>query len=154
MPHPSLPPSAPVCPSDTFIVKGKDVGELRRLQVTSDGSGLGGAWHLDQIEVTDTVRGMAVVFPCGEWLDPSDPMTLNKVLFPRGVEGAKGALLLYEITMFTSDIRGAGTDSNVSIELHGDKDKTGALRLDTSANNFERGVKVGSKREGSFGPCG
>lgn len=87
----------------------------------SDGSGLGASWHLDQVEVTDTVRGITVAFPCGEWLDPSDPMSLTKVLFPRGVEGAKGSLLQYEVTVYTSDTRGAGTDSNVSIELIGDK---------------------------------
>lgn len=40
------------------------------LQVTSDGSGFGGAWHLDQIEVLDTVRGVSTVFPCGEWFEP------------------------------------------------------------------------------------
>jgi hypothetical protein len=30
-------------------------------------------------------------------------------------------LLAYEVTVYTSDIRGAGTDANVSIELHGAK---------------------------------
>lgn len=91
--------------------------------------------------------------PRSEWLDPSDPMSLNKILFPVGVDGAKGSLLLYEITVFTSDIRGAGTDSNVSVELHGDKDKTGALRLDTSVNNFERGAKVGGSMLRRSFPC-
>ncbi len=35
---------------------------------------------------------------------------------------------------------GAGTDSNVFIELHGDKGSVGQTRLETSANNFERGM--------------
>jgi hypothetical protein len=48
-------------------------------QITSDGSGFGAAWHLDQVEVFDTSRAVSTVFPCGEWLDPKDPMTLQQV---------------------------------------------------------------------------
>ena len=58
-------------------------------QVTSDGSGLGAAWHLDQVEVFDTTRAASTVFPCGEWLDPKDPMTLQQVCV-WGVKGAGG----------------------------------------------------------------
>lgn len=35
--------------------------------------------------------------------------------------------------------RGAGTDSNVFVELHGDLGAVGQTSLETSANNFERG---------------
>lgn len=34
--------------------------------------------------------------------------------------------------------RGAGTDANVFIELHGENGVIGQTRLDTAANNFER----------------
>ncbi len=40
---------------------------------------------------------------------------------------------------FLSIHRGAGTDANVSVEIHGDKAFVGATRLENSANNFERG---------------
>lgn len=36
---------------------------------------------------------------------------------------------------------GAGTDANVSVELHGAKGFVGATKLDNNANNFERGRK-------------
>uniref|UniRef100_A0A7S3VHN2 PLAT domain-containing protein n=1 Tax=Dunaliella tertiolecta TaxID=3047 RepID=A0A7S3VHN2_DUNTE len=126
---------------DTFIIKSKDVGELKRVMVTSDGSGIGGSWHLNQVEVTDTVRGETQYFPCNEWLDPAEPMSLNKTLLPRDAEGTIGQLLQYEVIVFTSDVRGAGTDANVEMELWGTKDHTSPHRLDTSANNFERGQK-------------
>jgi hypothetical protein len=51
-------------------------------------------------------------------------------------------LLKYEITIYTSDIRGAGTDADVFVELWGDKDHTAPLKLDDSHNNFERAMKV------------
>ncbi|GLC44364.1 hypothetical protein PLESTF_000049800 [Pleodorina starrii] len=126
---------------DTFIIKGKDLGDLTHIVVTSDGSGLGSAWHLNEVEVLDTVRNRITVFPCASWLDPSDMASLQQTLLPRGVDGALGQLLQYEVTIYTSDIRGAGTDDNISIELHGDKASSSAMTLDTSANNFERGSK-------------
>jgi hypothetical protein len=43
--------------------------------------------------------------------------------------------------MLLGPCRGAGTDANVSIELHGDKGFVGATRLDNNTNNFERGRK-------------
>ena len=43
--------------------------------------------------------------------------------------------------MYTSDLRGAGTDANVTLEMHGKAGSVGETRLDTAANNFERGAK-------------
>jgi lipoxygenase homology domain-containing protein 1 len=40
----------------------------------------------------------------------------------------------------TGDVRGAGTDANVFIALHGKKGSTGSFFLETSSNNFERGA--------------
>lgn len=66
-------------------------------QVTSDGSGLGGAWHLSEVEIFDTVRNRTTVFPCGKWLEPSDMSSLQQTLLPRGVDGALGNLVQYEV---------------------------------------------------------
>ncbi|KAG2450199.1 hypothetical protein HYH02_000301 [Chlamydomonas schloesseri] len=126
---------------DKFMIKCKDLGDLTHIVVASDGSGLGAAWHLNEVEILDTARNRITVFPCGAWLDPSDMASLTQTLLPRGVDGALGNLLVYEVTMYTSDIRGAGTDDNISVELHGDKASSSAMKLDTSANNFERGMK-------------
>jgi hypothetical protein len=54
-----------------------------RPQISSDGTGLGASWHLEEVQVTDTVRGVTVTFPCGKWLDPSDPSSLDQTLLPR-----------------------------------------------------------------------
>lgn len=46
--------------------------------------------------------------------------------------------------VYTSDIRGAGTDAKVFIKLQGADGKGSApLRLENSKNNFERGSEVG-----------
>ncbi len=65
--------------------------------MASDGSGLGAAWHLNEVEILDTARNRVTVFPCGTWLDPSDMASLTQTLLPRGVDGALGNLLVYEV---------------------------------------------------------
>lgn len=40
--------------------------------------------------------------------------------------------------VYTSDLRGAGTDSNVFITLYGPMGDTGERKIDNSKNNFER----------------
>ena len=39
----------------------------------------------------------------------------------------------------TSDLRGAGTDSNVYFVLYGDKGKSEEIQLENKTDNFERG---------------
>ena len=110
------------------------------MTVTSDGSGFGAAWHLESIEVTGTNNSnVPVVFPCNEWLDPKDPMSLQKTLLPAGVTSSS-FILQYTIKVYTSDLRGAGTDDDIAIQLWGDKSHTAPLKLDTTANNFERNM--------------
>jgi len=46
----------------------------------------------------------------------------------------------YKITVYTSDVKWAGTDANVSIELRGDKSNSGLRKLASSKNDFERGA--------------
>lgn len=52
-------------------------------------------------------------------------------------------LLSLQVKVRTSDIKGAGTDSKVSLVLFGYKEgmavDSGSHKLDNSANNFERG---------------
>jgi len=48
------------------------------------------------------------------------------------------APLRYHIEVKTSDVRGAGTDANVTVQVFGLKGDTGVQKLDDSKNNFER----------------
>ena len=55
------------------------------------------------------------------------------------VQGATAPLQEYRITVFTSDVRGAGTDANVFIELHGALGSVGQNRLETHGVRTLRG---------------
>ena len=47
---------------------------------------------------------------------------------------------MYTITTHTGDVRGAGTDANVSITIFGKRGRTPKIQLtNAGADNFERG---------------
>ena len=47
--------------------------------------------------------------------------------------------MVYKVTTYTGDVRGAGTDANVFIEIYGQNgQKSGAKKLDAKGNPFER----------------
>lgn len=55
---------------DTFVVKLPDVAKLAKLQIGHDGSGMGAAWHLNRVEVTNTASGgERATFVADKWLD-------------------------------------------------------------------------------------
>lgn len=54
-------------------------------------------------------------------------------------DNPRSSLVKYRITVSTSDLRGAGTDAAVSIQLFGEGGETGRLALGGEEHAFERG---------------
>ena len=46
---------------------------------------------------------------------------------------------VWNVWVWTSDMRGAGTDANVFMTLYGDKGKTDEVQLGNATDNFEQG---------------
>jgi lipoxygenase homology domain-containing protein 1 len=77
-------------------------------------------------------------FVWNDWIKAQKGKPLNLVTIP--ASSSPNADELYSIKVHTGDVRGAGTDSDISIILFGsDKQRSEELRLADSANNFERG---------------
>ncbi len=45
----------------------------------------------------------------------------------------------YEVTVWTGDVKGAGTDANVFIQMYGEYGKTEQYQLRNRTDNFETG---------------
>ena len=116
-----------------FIFKKVDLGKLTKIQIGHDSSL--DAWHLARVEVTK--MGPAperAAFPCDRWLDKKTGLTA--LLTP---EAADSEVASYKVVVFTSDIRSAGTDANVTIRMFGeDGTALEEMPLDSSKNDFER----------------
>lgn len=55
--------------TDRFLLEMLDMGELQKVRVEHDNSGLNPGWLLDRVEVTNTANGVTTIFLCGKWLD-------------------------------------------------------------------------------------
>jgi len=125
---------------DTFTLRGlKGLGSIHKLTIGHDNSGPAPDWHLDRVVVTARRSGKTVVFPCHQWLSQSreDNKTIRELL-PEGQQQVPD-IHHWEVRVHTSDIRGAGTDARVHVELHGTQGTIGPRQLDDHHDNFERG---------------
>jgi VCBS repeat-containing protein len=74
------------------------------------------------------------VFSCFDWLDKSNGA---KAKLESGA-GGPAAEMMYTVFVQTGDCRGAGTDANVTINIHGTNTDSGEKALEGGGNDFER----------------
>ncbi|XP_040192273.1 lipoxygenase homology domain-containing protein 1 [Rana temporaria] len=106
---------------DVFTVEAVDIGPLKKIKIGHDNKGPSAGWFLDWVEIDAPSLGHRVKFPCGRWLDKTeDDGDIERYLFPSELQTEQYTPFVpYEITVYTSDIFGAGTDSDVFIVLYG-----------------------------------
>lgn len=46
-------------------------GELKKIKIEHDNSGLGPDWYLERVEISNMGTNLTTVFPCGNWLSSS-----------------------------------------------------------------------------------
>ncbi|DBB10366.1 TPA: hypothetical protein ACH3X3_001925 [Trebouxia sp. C0006] len=105
--------------TDELALRLRHMGQLHELHIWHNGSGPATAWHLSLIIVADETNGERWFFPCEEWLDREKGT--SRVL-PAQLEDPCHAsdMVDYQVVTYTSDLRGAGTDATVFVELAGE----------------------------------
>lgn len=126
--------------TDHFEVECGDLGEITAVKIANKGKGMFSAWHLARVEVTHLESGREYVFLCNEWLDKEHG--LERTLLPSTKDGEAAREVweegTYEVRVFTSDIRGAGTDGDVSISIKGEDGFIGLQELPAKRQAFEK----------------
>lgn len=114
--------------ADEFHYTLKHLGTLQKLVVQHDNAGGNAAWFLSRVEVVCSKDGIPITFPCDRWLASQDPNIHPQVEL---VPGVGGGVRCYRLEVKTSDQRGSGTDSGVSVVLVGNAGMTvGPIKLD------------------------
>ncbi|NXH38465.1 LOXH1 protein, partial [Dicaeum eximium] len=106
---------------DEFTVESVDIGDLKKIKIGHDNKGNSTGWFLEWVEIDAPSLGQCLKFPCGRWLDKSeDDGAIERIIFPAELQTVEYIPFVpYEITVYTSDIFGAGTDADVFIVLYG-----------------------------------
>ena len=102
---------------DIFFIDFPDLGDVMEVEIAHDNSGLAPGWHCEQVVVVDETTNQRYAFPCDRWLakGEDDGLIRRRLTLLAGA----GDATTYRVTTFTSDLKGAGTDSSVYIELIG-----------------------------------
>ncbi|KAL4225448.1 Lipoxygenase y domain-containing protein 1 [Mactra antiquata] len=127
--------------SELVKIHSNCVGPLTRVKIEHDNTGFAPGWYLERIVVTDLLHPKwKYYFPCSQWLarDEGDGAICRTLLGSRDPFAVRKDTK-YKVTVYTGNVRGAGTDANVYIVLFGENGDSGQKFLDDSNNNFERG---------------
>ncbi len=96
-----------------------------------------------QVRVECCSSGGHWTFPCQQWLcsDTGDGRIERELhpLVPN--DGHSKHSLPWEVSVLTSDLRGAGTDANVTLQVHGDEGSSDPIPLGDNITNFEQGER-------------
>lgn len=70
--------------TDRFLLEMLDMGELQKVRVEHDNTGVNPGWLLDRVEVTNTANGVTTIFLGGKWLDTKRADGhISRVLYPK-----------------------------------------------------------------------
>jgi hypothetical protein len=119
----------------------KMLSPLEYVVIGHDNSSSKPKWFLDQVDVICPSIGMKQVFPCGKWLaKDEDDGRIERVLKEnRSLRETYKAKAVWNVWVYTSDTKNAGTDSNVYMVLYGDRGKTDEIKLKSVKESFEPG---------------
>lgn len=113
------------------------LGELRKIRIWHDNSGLGASWYLGSVDVTDELTEKTYHFVCQRWLskDEDDRSTLREL--PCVVSGLpeESGLIPYEITITTSDKKGSGTVHDMGLVIIGEKGRSKEFQTKNRVGN-------------------
>uniref|UniRef100_A0A8C0FBZ6 Lipoxygenase homology domains 1 n=1 Tax=Bubo bubo TaxID=30461 RepID=A0A8C0FBZ6_BUBBB len=132
---------------DEFTIDTMDIGKINRILIGHDNVGLRSGWFLASVQITVPVQGRQYMFPCNRWLDKDEADGRVEVeVYPSEILPIE-KLINYEVSVVTGDVRAAGTNAKVFMQIYGETGKTELIILENRSNNFERGATDIFKRE-------
>ncbi|NXA96195.1 LOXH1 protein, partial [Melanocharis versteri] len=132
---------------DEFTLDMMDIGKINRILIGHDNVGLRSGWFLASVQITVPVQGRQYMFPCNRWLDKDEADGRVEVeVYPSEILPIE-KLINYEVSVVTGDVRAAGTNAKVFMQIYGETGKTELIILENRSNNFERGATDIFKRE-------
>uniref|UniRef100_A0A8C6RPC3 Lipoxygenase homology domain-containing protein 1 n=1 Tax=Nannospalax galili TaxID=1026970 RepID=A0A8C6RPC3_NANGA len=126
---------------DEFTLETLNIGTINRLVIGHDSSGMHAGWFLGSVQIRVPRQGKQYTFPANRWLDKNQADgRLEVELYPSEVVEIQ-KLVHYEVEIWTGDVGGAGTTSQVYLQIYGEEGKTAVLFLSSRSKVFDRASK-------------
>ncbi|KAF6729132.1 Lipoxygenase homology domain-containing protein 1 [Oryzias melastigma] len=117
------------------------ISPLSRITIGHDNGAVGAGWYCEKVVIYCPFTGIEQTFPCGMWLDEDEGDGLIERELYEMVSLRQKKLKKYpwSLWIWTSDIKGAGTDAQVFLQIYGERGKSDEIKLDNNSDNFEQG---------------
>lgn len=114
---------------------------VTHIDIGHDNKGAAPGWFLDSLTVYCPMVGIEQVFPCKKWLatDEGDGLIQRTLHEQTGLRKKKEKAVPWQVWVYTSDIKGAGTDAKVNMVIYGDKGRSDDIPLENKGDMFEQG---------------
>ena len=114
---------------------------MDHIYIGHDSSGVGDSWYLESVVIATPTAGIEQTFDHGDWIKQSkDSATVVKLRENKTKRKKISASEGWICQIFTSDVRGAGTNANVFIQVYDFNGiRSEEISLDNKTDNFEQG---------------
>ncbi|KAG9353677.1 hypothetical protein JZ751_011799, partial [Albula glossodonta] len=114
---------------------------LSRVTIGHDNCGVSSGWYCERVIVYCPFTGIEQTFPCGKWLDEDegDGLIERELYEMVSLRQKKQKRHPWSLWIWTSDVKGAGTDAQVFLQIYGEKGKSDEMKLENNSDSFEQG---------------
>ncbi|XP_057216274.1 lipoxygenase homology domain-containing protein 1-like isoform X1 [Triplophysa rosa] len=114
---------------------------LSRVTIGHDNAGISCGWYCEKVTVYCPFTGLEQVFPCGRWLDEDegDGLVERELYEMVSLRQRRLKKFPWSLWIWTSEIKGAGTDAQVFLQVYGEKGKSDEMKLESKSDSFEQG---------------
>uniref|UniRef100_H3CLV0 Lipoxygenase homology PLAT domains 1 n=1 Tax=Tetraodon nigroviridis TaxID=99883 RepID=H3CLV0_TETNG len=126
---------------DIFNVEICDlISPLSRITIGHDNGAVGAGWYCEKVVVYCPFTGIEQTFPCGMWLDEDegDGLIERELYEMVSLRQKKQKKYPWSLWIWTSDVKGAGTDAQVFLQIYGEKGKSDEIKLENNSDSFEQ----------------
>uniref|UniRef100_A0A8C5CVH5 Lipoxygenase homology PLAT domains 1 n=1 Tax=Gadus morhua TaxID=8049 RepID=A0A8C5CVH5_GADMO len=118
------------------------ISPLSRVSIGHDNGAVGAGWYCEKVTIYCPFTGIEQTFPCGRWLDEDEADGLIERELYEMVSLRQKRLKKYPWTLwiFTTDMKGAGTDAQVFLQIYGERGKSDEMKMENNTeDSFEQG---------------
>uniref|UniRef100_A0A3Q1FQV9 Lipoxygenase homology PLAT domains 1a n=1 Tax=Acanthochromis polyacanthus TaxID=80966 RepID=A0A3Q1FQV9_9TELE len=116
------------------------ISPLSRVTIGHDNGAVGAGWYCEKVVIYCPFTGIEQTFPCGMWLDEDEGDGLiERELYEMVSLRQKKQKYPWSLWIWTSDVKGAGTDAQVFLQIYGERGKSDEIKLENNSDSFEQG---------------
>uniref|UniRef100_A0A3B4WNI6 Lipoxygenase homology PLAT domains 1 n=1 Tax=Seriola lalandi dorsalis TaxID=1841481 RepID=A0A3B4WNI6_SERLL len=117
------------------------ISPLSRVTIGHDNGAVGAGWYCEKVVIYCPFTGIEQTFQCGMWLDEDegDGLIERELYEMVSLRQKKQKKYPWSLWIWTSDVKGAGTDAQVFLQIYGQKGKSDEIKLENNSDSFEQG---------------